>query len=518
MSDDPTSGAPAPTRWISLAGTCTAAGLVWLAFADLGVAIPTIADELHADLSALQWANNAFSLVTGALVIAAGRFGDVFGRRRMLLIGVALFAGFSVVGATASDVSTLVIGRGLMGVGAALILPATLAVIPPQFSGKAQLTAFGVWQAVAWGGQAIGPAIGGIITDGPGWPWLFWINIPLGVVAYLVITRFTPESSDADASSAVDWPGLITIGLAVFALLYALTDGPTRGWGDPFIVGLLILAVVLAVSWVVIEKRVGEPLVDLRLFTIRSYDGALTANLTMNVAFAGISYILVLWLQNARGYSAVEAGMLMLPSTLGIFAFIPLGGRMAQRRGSRLPVLIGLLVMSVGLLVIGQLTVDSTLLLLGVGLVVVGLGLGLLSTPISNTAVGEAPPELAGTAAGVFKMSSMVGGALGVAVLTAIARSATEGDVDTAAAAAGMSSGEIDQAHRALVQSASFSDALTRLPADLAQKVTDAAVHAFTDGVTHSMVATGVLAVVATAVVALLWPSHDQPDPPSDPT
>lgn len=521
MTDSSVLAHPAPTRWVSLAGTCTAAGLVWLAFADQGVAIPTIADELHADLSSLQWANNAFSLVTGALVIAAGKFGDVFGRRRMLLIGVALFAGFSVIGATADDVTTLIIGRGLMGVGAALILPASLAVIPPQFRGKAQLTAFGIWQAVAWGGQAIGPAIGGIITDGPGWPWLFWINIPLGLFAYLVVARFTPESRDADASSAVDWPGLITIGLSVFALLYALTDGPNKGWTDPLILGLLLAAVVLALVWYQIEKRTPEPLVDLRLFRIRPYDGALTANLTMNLAFAGISYLLVLWLQNARGYSALEAGMLMLPSTLGIFAFIPLGGRMASRRGGRLPVLIGLVVMAVGLLILGTLTVDSTLVLLAVGLVVVGLGLGLLSTPISKTAVGDAPQELAGTAAGVFKMSSMVGGALGVAVLTAIARSATRGDADSAATAAGMTPDQVDQAHRALVDSSSFTDALASLPADLARKVTDAAIHAFTDGVAHTMIATGVLALAATVAVAFLWPNHpeptDTPEPPDTP-
>jgi len=179
--------------------------------------------------------------------------------------------------------------------------------------------------------------------------------------------------------------------------------------------------------------------------------------------------------------------MLMLPSTIGIFAFIPLGGRMSQRRGSRTPVLVGLVVMAAGLVVVGQLSVDSTLVVLGAGLVIVGLGLGLLSTPVSNTAVGEAPPELAGTAAGVFKMSSMVGGALGVAVLAAIARSATQGDVDVAAKAAGMSGDEIDQAHRALVQSTSFTDAIAKLPADLAQKVTDAAIRAFTDGVAQSL-------------------------------
>lgn len=522
MADDArvATAEPSPTRWISLAGTCTAAGLVWLAFADLGVAIPTIADDLDSDLSALQWANNAFSLVTGALVIAAGKFADVFGRKRMLLIGLAVFGATSILSALAPTVGALVAGRALMGVGAALILPATLAVIPPQFSGKAQLTAFGVWQAVAWGGQAIGPAIGGIITDGPGWRWLFWVAVPLSAVAFAVVSAFTPESSDPTASRKIDWPGLATIGLSVFALLYALTDGPTKGWTDPVIIGLFVAAVVLAVVWVLIERAVAEPLVDLALFKIRPYDGALTANLTMNLAFAGISYLLVLWLQNARGYSAVEAGMLMLPSTVGIFAFIPVGGRMDAKRGGRLPVLIGLVVMAIGLLVLGLLTVDSTLVLLAIGLVVIGLGLGLLSTPISNTAVGDVPGELAGTAAGVFKMSSMVGGALGVAVLAAIARSATLRDVDDAASAAGMSSSDVDDARKALVGSENFQDALAGLPADLARKVGDAAVRAFTDGLSQTMVVTGILAVIAVVAVASLWPAEGRAvadaGPPTD--
>lgn len=493
-------------RWISLAAICTAAGVVWLAFADLGVAIPTIADDLDAELSALQWANNAFSLVAGALVIAAGKFGDVFGRRRMLLLGVLLFAAFSVVAALAPGIGTLVLGRGLMGIGAALILPATLALIPPQFSGRALLTAFGVWQAVAWGGQAVGPAIGGVITDGLGWRWLFWVNLPLAAVAYAVIRRLTPESSDPQASRRVDWAGLATIGLAVFALLYALTDGPSTGWGDPLVVGFLVLALLLAVAWVVVEKRVAEPLVDLGLFRLRAYDGALTANLTMNLAFAGLSYLLVLWLQNVRGYDPVEAGLLMLPSTLGIFAFIPLGGRLSARVGGRLPVLVGLVVMSAGLLLLGFLSTDSPLWQLAVALVVVGLGLGLLSTPISNTAVGDVPADLAGTAAGVFKMSSMVGGAIGVAVLTALGRGLSAGEWEQAARAQGLSDAQSDRASDALVGSSSFQDALGTLPAGLRDEVTAAAVDAFSAGVGDAMVVTGVVGLVATVVVALLWP------------
>ncbi|MGH3041968.1 MAG: MFS transporter [Gaiellaceae bacterium] len=498
--------APGSRRWISLAAICTAAGLVWVAFADFAVAIPTIGDDLDGDLGELQWANNAFSLVTGALVIAAGKFGDVFGRRRMLELGVVLFAGFSVGGALAQSEALLIAGRGLMGIGAALILPATLALIPPQFSGRDQLTAFGVWQAIAWGGQAIGPAIGGVITDVLGWQWLFWINLPLGLAVYLVIRALTPESKNPNASSHVDWLGLTTIGLAVFALLYALTDGPSVGWGDPLGVGLFVTAVVLAIGWCLIERQVRDPLVDLDLFRLRSYDGALVANLTMNLCFAGLSYLLVLWLQNVRGYDPVEAGLLMLPSTVGIFLFIPLGGRLNARIGARAPVLVGLVIMSAGILVLALLTEDVSLWLLAAALVVTGLGLGLLSTPISTTAVGDVPVDLAGTAAGVFKMSSMVGGALGVALLTAFGRTFSFRETEEAARRAGLSDEEVRDVKETLVDSDSFQGALGSLREDLRATVTQVAKAAFSAGIADALLVTGVLALAATVVVALVWP------------
>lgn len=493
-------------RRASLAAICTAAGLVWLAFADLGVAIPTMAGELHADLSALQWANNAFSLVTGALVIAAGKFGDIFGRRRMLSLGIVLFAAFSIVAALAPDVGVLIAGRGLMGIGAALILPATLALIPAEFSGPAELTAFGVWQAVAWGGQAIGPAVGGLLTSGLGWQWLFWINVPLGIATYLLLRASTPESRDTEASRSIDWLGLATIGLAIFALLFALTDGPSVGWGDPLVVGLLIAFVVLVLAWYAIERNARDPLVNLRLFTMRAYDGALTANLAMNLAFGGLSYLLVLWLQNVRGYGAVEAGLLMLPSTLGIFVFIPLGSRLESRRGGRMPVLTGLLVLAAGLAVLGFLSADSTLWLLAAGLLVIGVGLGTLSTPISDTAVGEVPIDLAGSAAGVFKMSSMVGGALGVAVLSALTSGFAGGATEDALRGAGLSAADIDAAKNALVGSPSFQDAIATLPAALKNEVTAAVAAGFSDGIADALLVTAGLVLAALIVVRLLWP------------
>jgi EmrB/QacA subfamily drug resistance transporter len=513
----PVPEAGAGHRSLSLFGICLAAGIVWLAFADLGVAIPTIADELNADLGALQWANNAFSLVTGALVIAAGKFGDVFGRKRMLELGVVLFGLFSIVGGLAHGAPLLITGRGLMGIGAALILPATLALIPVQFTGAAQLAAFGVWQAVAWGGQAVGPAIGGVITDTLGWPWLFWINLPLAAVSVILIRLFAPESKDPNASSHVDWLGLATIGLAVFALLYALTEGPEVGWTDPVVDIGFAVAAALVVAWILIERKVRDPLVNLSLFRLRPYDGALVANLTMNLAFAGLSYLLVLWLQNVRGYDPIQAGLLMLPSTVGIFCFIPLGGRLNAKINARLPVLIGLLILAVGLLLLGVLDVGTSMWVIAIALIIIGLGLGLLSTPISNTAVGDVSIDLAGTAAGVFKMSSMVGGSIGVALLAAFGRALSSRETGDAIRAAGLSDAEVQQARAALINSSSFADALKTLPTDLRSKVVQVAESAFTGGVADAFVITGLVTVAATVAVFFIWPRPGRASAPTSP-
>ncbi|EHR51253.1 arabinose efflux permease family protein [Saccharomonospora marina XMU15] len=496
-----------PRRWVSLAGICSAAGIVWLAFSDFGVAIPRIADEFGTDLSPLQWANNAFSLVTGALVIAAGKFGDLFGRRLMLQLGSLLLAGFSVLAALAPSVEWLIVGRGLMGVGAALVLPASLALIPPEFSGRAEITAFGIWQAVAWGGLSLGPAIGGGLTDGLGWRWLFWINLPLAAVSVAVVRLTTPESRDTAVSRHVDWWGLATIASAVFALLYALTEGPVLGWASPPVLALFGATLALAAAWYQIERRSRAPLVDLRLFRLRAYNGALTANLTMNVTFAGLSFVLVLWLQNALGYDPVRAGMLLLPATVGVFAFIPLGGKLDATVGGRLPSVAGLTVAAAGLVVLGLLGTGGTLWPLALALFVIGLGLGLVSTPVANTAVGEVPGHLAGTAAGVFKMSSMLGGALGVAILTALARGLTSADAASAFAAANLGPAEIAEAKQALVNSSTFQQAIAALPAEDRRGVADAVTEAFTFGVAGTMIATAVLTAVAAVAVLLLWPA-----------
>lgn len=507
MRQGSTGSTTAPAeRWISLFAVCGAAGMVWLAFSGLAVAIPTLADEFHSSMTTLQWANNAFSLVTGALVIAGGRFADLFGRRLMLQVGTLLLTAFSVLAALAPTAAWLIVGRGLMGIGAALVLPASLALIPREFSGRAEVAAFGVWQAVAWGGLSVGPAISGALTDAFGWQWLFWINIPLAVVTLTVVRLTTPESRDTGVSRHIDVPGLAAVGLAVFALLYALTEGPDAGWTSPLTVGLLAAAVVLTAAWIRIERRVRRPLVDLKLFRIRTYDGALTANLAMNVLYAGLSFLLVLWLQNVRGYDPVEAGALLLPATAGVFLCIPLGGRLENRLGGRPPVVLGLFLAAVGLAGLGALGDDTTTWLLAGGLFVTGLGLGLVSTPVADTAVGEVPADLSGTAAGVFKMSSMLGGALGVAGFSAAARGITVREGDDVVRASGLSQEEVSQAKEALVNSSSFHEAIASLPSDIRETVARVATEAFTSGVAGTMRAAAVVGLVAAVAVFFVWP------------
>jgi MFS family permease len=449
-----------PRRWVALAGICAAAGLVWLAFADLGVALPTISTEPHVTMTDLQWANNAFSLACGALVLAAGRFTDLYGRRRILLLGVAVFGAFSLLTAFLSGLGGLVLGRALMGVGAAMILPATLALIPPMFPRAEQPRAFGAWMAVAWVGQAAGPAVGGALTSLLGWRSLFWTAALVAAVAYVVIRRYTPESRDENAPRGIDVIGLATSAGAAFCLLFALTEGQSTGFGDPLILTLLGAAVVLAVLFVVAERRLRNPLVDLRLFRARDFDGALTANLVMNVVFAGISFLLALYLQDVRGYSAIEAGLLLFPSTLTILAFNPTGGRLAQRRGARTP----------------------------------GAGLGLLSIPVSDTA------------SGLFKMSSMLGGAFGVALLAAVAKALGTREATAEAQAAGLTQAQMDQLANALTGSDAAGSVLDQLPAATRDAVVAAYRQAEVVGAAGAVKLAGVLALLSVPVLLWLWP------------
>jgi EmrB/QacA subfamily drug resistance transporter len=500
--------AVAAYRRLGLVGLCAAAALVWLAFADFGVAVPTISRDLGGSLPALQWANNAFSLVTGALVLAAGRFGDLYGRRQMLRIGLVVFGAAAFVTAFAPGVSLLIAGRAVMGVGAALILPATLALIPPMFPRDEQPGAFGAWMAVAWVGQGAGPAIGGFFTSVVGWRAIFWINAPLALVALWLVARAVPESRDADARPGIDYLGIATSALAAFALLFALTAGQDRGFGDPLIIGSLVAAVVLGLAFVVIEKRLANPLVDMALFRSRPFDGALAANTVMNLVFAGMSFVLTIYFQDVKGHSPVVAGCLLLPSIITILIFNPIGRHLSLSRGARLPVLLGTATLGAGTLVTSVLGSHYSYWLVACGLLIIGVGVGLLSTPVSDTAVAGPPPELAGTASGTFKMTSMLGGSIGVALLVAVQQGSEGREAQRRATAAGLSPDQVDLLKRSVVDSKVADQVLASV--DPATRATLQAAYRGVEamGIESALRVAGVLAIWGCAAILWLWRSR----------
>lgn len=495
-----------PRRWWSLVGLTTAAAIVWFAVASLPVATPVIAAELGGSVTMLQWANTAFTLSCGALVIAAGRFGDLFGRRRLLVAGLAVLTVASVVAALSRDPLTLIVARAVMGVGAAAILPATLAIIPIEFDGREQLTAFSVWMAVAGAGQALAPAIAGGLTQAFRWPAIFWINLPLCAFAAILIMRTTPESRDETAEHSVDVPGLVTVAGGLVALIFALNEGPARGWASPPVLIALAVAVVLLATALWVERRAASPLIDLSLFRRRSFGGALGDNFVYNLTLAGTMYVLALYLEEVRGYDPLTAGLLLLPSTVALLALIPLGARMQLRLGPRLPLAMGTVIMGAGTFLAGFLSPSTPYWWFAAGIFIQGVGIGMFSTPLSDTAVGLAPPDEAGAASGVFKMSSMVGGAFGIAVFAALYRAFMTARLSADAAAAHLTPLQRTRADDALGGSAQARAYYEALPADVRARVRDVVNAAMSEGIGDSLKVAAVFSLLAVAAVLLLVP------------
>jgi len=493
-------------RWWSLVALCLAAAIVWFAAANIPVATAAISEDLGGSVTALQWVNTIFTLVCGALVIAAGRLGDIFGRRRVLTIGLVIFAAASVLAALAPTTGLLIAGRALMGAGAAAILPATLAIIPIEFSGKDQVTAFSAWMATTAVGQAAAPAISGGLIELLGWSAIFWINVPLCVLAFVLVRWSTAESRDEGASHSLDYAGLATGAAGLVALLYALNEAPNSGWTSPRILAAAALAVVLLAAFVLIERRVHEPLLDLALFRRRSFDAALIDNLAYNITLAGTMYVLALYLEQVRGYDAFTAGLYLLPSTVSMLVFIPIGARLELRRGPRLPLATGTLIMGIGTFLAGFLMVDTPYWWYAMAIFIQGVGIGMFSTPLSDTAVGLAPPAESGAASGAFKMCSMVGGALGVALLGGVYRGLQLAQLRSDADAAHLTAEQQQLVNDAFDSSEKARQIYETLAPDIQDKVHDAVLAALSHGIGGSLKFAAVFSLLAFVAVLLLVP------------
>jgi EmrB/QacA subfamily drug resistance transporter len=407
-------------RWWTLGAMCFALFMVMLDNTVVNVALPAIQKDLGSSISGLEWTVNAYMLSFAVLLVTGGRLGDIFGRRRMFLFGVLTFAASSAfIGFSQSD-AWLVAGRAAQGIGAAFMMPATLSIIANAFPPHERGKAIGTWSGVSALALAIGPVVGGFLVEHVSWQSIFFLNVPVAALAVFVTLAAADESRDETSTHQVDLPGVATISIGLGALVLALVEGNTWGWHSASILALLGFAAVALAAFAAAEIRSREPMVDFRFFRSRSFLGANLVGFIVSFAMLAMFFFLALYMQNVRGYSPLQAGVGFLPSTLVIIVVGPIAGRLSDRIGPRPLMTLGLLVVAGSLFWQGHLAADTPFTFLVGAFVLMGLGIGLVISPMSTAAMNAVEHTKAGVASGLISMSRTVGGTFGVAAMGAL--------------------------------------------------------------------------------------------------
>ena len=410
-------------KWWTLGALAFALFMIMLDNTVVNVALPSIQGDLGIGLSELEWTVNAYALTFAVLMLTGGKLADYVGRRRVFLIGLAIFTLSSLVCGLATSGETLIGARTVQGVGAALMMPATLSIISATFPPHQRGLAIGIWAGVSAMALAIGPLIGGLITEHIDWSWIFFVNVPIGVLGLVVGRVVIDESRDTSAEQRLDIPGLIASGVGLFALTFALIEANAYGWTDPLIVGLFVLSAVSLVGFVLLERHQRAPMLDLSLFRSSTFAGANVVALLVTLAMFGVFFFMSIYMQNILGYSATKTGAAFLPMTILIILIAPVAGRSSDRIGSRALMTAGMLCLAGSLVLFSRLGLDSTFWDIFPGLILGGFGMALVMTPMTAAALGSVPVEKSGVGSGVLNTFRQVGGALGIAVMGAIVAS-----------------------------------------------------------------------------------------------
>jgi EmrB/QacA subfamily drug resistance transporter len=413
------SGVREENRWWTLAAVCVATFMLLLDITIVNVALPDIAKSLHSSFSDLQWVIDAYALSLAALMLTAGSLADLLGRRRVFTWGLAIFTLSSLLCALSHSPAMLDAARALQGVGGAAMFATSLALLASAFHGADRGTAFGIWGATIGLSVAIGPLVGGLLTEKVSWQSIFYLNIPIGIGAIFVALTRVAETRDPEAGG-IDWAGLLTFSLGLFALVYALVRGNVDGWGSPGIVACLIGAGVLLPAFVLVEARQRRPMLDLTLFRKPAFLGVSLAAFALSASMFAMFLYLTLYIQNALGYSPLQAGLRFLPLSLISFVAAAVAGRLTARLPMRGLLGTGLGLVGLGLLLMGGLDAQSGWTALLPGFLVAGAGVGIANPSIASTAVGVVRPARAGMAAGINNTFRQTGIATGIAGLGAI--------------------------------------------------------------------------------------------------
>jgi EmrB/QacA subfamily drug resistance transporter len=410
---------PDDRRWWTLGAVCVATFMLLLDITIVNVALPDIARDLRSSFTDLQWVIDAYALSLAALLLTAGSLADLLGRRLVFAAGLGVFTAASLLCALASSPLFLELARAVQGIGAAAMFATSLALLAATFQGRERGTAFGAWGATTGAAVAVGPLIGGLLTESVGWQSIFLINVPIGIGAIAVALTRVAESSDPDAAG-VDWAGLVTFSAGLFLLIFALVRGNAEGWGSPLIVSFLVGAVVLLCAFVVVERRRARPMFDLALLRKPAFAGASIAAFALSASLFSMFLYMTLYIQNALGYSPLQAGLRFLPVTLLSFFVAPIAGKLSARFPVRIMIGGGLGLVGIGLALMARLDADSAWTVLLPGFIFAGIGTGLINPPLASTAVGVVPPARAGMGSGINSTFRQIGIATGIAGLGAL--------------------------------------------------------------------------------------------------
>jgi len=487
-------------KWWTLGAMCFALFMIMLDNTIVNVALPSIQQDLGASISGLEWTINGYTLSFAVLLATGGRLGDIFGRRLMFLIGVVVFALSSATAGFAPNETALVLSRVVQGVGAALMMPGTLSIITDAFPAHERGKAMGTWAGVSALALAVGPVLGGFLTEHVSWRAIFYVNIPVAIGAVLATLFAVRESRDTSVGREVDYAGVAVLTVGLTALILALVEGNSWGWGSTEVIALLAGAALALPLFVFVENRVKAPMVQFDLLSDRNFLGAVVVAMIISFAMLGVFFFLALYMQDILGYSPLEAGVRFLPSTLMIVGVAPVAGRLSDRFGPRWLIAGGLVLVSASLFTFSRIAVDSDYLDLLPGFMLLGIGIAMTMSPMTSAAMNAVPVQKAGIASGVLSMFRMVGGSLGVAVTGAIFQGLVSSRLDTLLGGTGVSAAQRESIGDQL--GGGSLPHVQGLDATQAQEAAAAGSEAFVYALSHAMTVSGFVTLAGALVGA----------------
>jgi EmrB/QacA subfamily drug resistance transporter len=494
-------------KWWTLVAVSLGTFMLLLDITIVNVALPDIQQALNSSFSDLQWIVDAYALTLAAFLLTAGSLADMYGRRLLYLIGLVVFTLASALCGFAVSTLMLQLSRALQGAGGAIMFAVSLALLADAFRGKDRGVAFGVWGAVTGLAVAIGPLLGGLLTTGLSWRWIFFVNAPIGIAAVIISVLKVAESR-APHASGPDWAGFSLFTVALSSLVYGLIESNQRSFTNPLVLGCFAAAAVLLIVFVAVELRTTAPMFDLTLFRLPTFSGGSVAAFGLSASIFSMLLYLVLYIQDILGYSALATGVRLMVISGGILLTSTVAGRLTSRVPIRLLIGPGLIIVGIGLLLMRGLNAGSSWTHLIPGMIVGGIGIGLVNPPLASTAVGVVPPQRAGMASGISSTFRQVGIATGIALLGALFSNQVRNEV-LARVSAVPGLARSGPRIAAAVQSGQIGPVIAKLPPPARQAVGTITRTAFTTGLNHILLVAAIIALVSGVVSLAAIRSRD---------